>query len=232
MFNSTFVVMCANKIKVGLVDDQLLFRSGMKSILNSYKDMEVIFEASNGYTVIDNLNTAQVTPDVMLVDLSLPPNGKVEFTGSHLTQSLIEHYPQIMILILSVHDDENFIAKLIEQGAHGYLVKDSDPQEVHDAIVSVHTKGSYINERTLKAIQHKMSQKIKTKKQLNDLTKREIEILQYTCQQFTADEIAEKLFISVKTVNGHRNNLLQKTGSRNVTGLVIYAIKNNIVSLV
>jgi DNA-binding NarL/FixJ family response regulator len=136
------------------------------------------------------------------------------------------------ILILSVHEDENFITDLIEHGAHGYLVKDSNPQEVFEAIEAVYAKGSYINERTLKAIQGRIGKKIKSKKLNIVITKREEEILQLVCQQYTAEEIAQKLYISVKTVNGHRNNLLQKTGSKNVTGLVLYAIKNNVIPLV
>ena len=220
------------KINVGLVEDQFLFRQGIKAILSHWPEIKVIFESSNGYSVIENLKHSEVLPDVFLVDLSLPPNGKTEYTGVELTRDLSEHFPQIQIIILSVHDDENFIARLIEQGAHGYLVKDSDPQEVYEAIASVHNKGSYINERTLKAIQHNMGKKTKPILKANDdITKREVEILQLTCKQYTAEEIAEKLFISVKTVNGHRNNLLQKTGSRNVTGLVIYAIKNNLVDI-
>lgn len=219
-------------IKIGLVEDQLLFRTGIKAILNSWDDLEVVFEAGDGYSVIEKLKTEAVIPDVMLVDLSLPPNGTKEYSGEHLTIDLCRHFPDIKIIVLSVHRDENYIARLIETGAHGYLVKDSDPQEVYDAITSVYHKGSYINELTLKAIQRNMGKKTKPLQQFADITKREIEILQLTCQQYTAEEIGQKLFISVKTVNGHRNNLLQKTGSRNVTGLVIYAIKNGLVQLV
>ncbi|NML37715.1 response regulator transcription factor [Chitinophaga sp. G-6-1-13] len=135
------------------------------------------------------------------------------------------------VLILSVHDDEHFINLLIQCGAHGYLVKDSAPQEVQEAIIAVHTKGSYINERALKALQLKTAKTVRHKPQNLSITKREEEILQLVCKQYTAEEIAQELFISVKTVNGHRNNLLQKTGSRNVTGLVLYAIRNNIISL-
>jgi DNA-binding NarL/FixJ family response regulator len=131
-----------------------------------------------------------------------------------------------------VHDDENFINQLIESGAHGYLVKDCNPNEVFEAITAVYYKGSYINERSLRAIQRNMGRRVKPVKVDLNLTRREEEILQLVCQQFTAEEIAEKLFISVKTVNGHRNNLLQKTGSRNATGLVLYAVKNNIISIV
>ncbi len=219
-------------IRIGLVEDQLLFRTGIKAILSSWSELEVVFEAGDGYSVIDKLNGTPVLPDVMLVDLSLPPDGPKEYSGEHLTVDLSKHFPDIKIIILSVHRDENYIARLIETGAHGYLVKDSDPEEVYEAIKSVHTKGSYINQLTLKAIQRNLGKKSRpVQQQATEITKREVEILQLTCQQFTAEEIAQKLFISVKTVNGHRNNLLQKTGSRNVTGLVIYAIKNHLVEL-
>lgn len=219
-------------IRVGLVEDQVLFREGIKAILNSWADIEVMFESGDGYSVLDKLSACTVLPEVLLVDLSLPPFEGREFSGLDVTQTVLQHFPNIKILILSVHDDENFIAQLIEQGAHGYLVKDSDPQEVHDAIVAVHTKSSYINERTLRAIQNKMGKKLKPRMVNIEITKREEEILHLVCQQLTTEEIAEKLFISVKTVNGHRNNLLQKTGSRNVTGLVIYAVKNHLVELI
>ncbi|MAX81689.1 MAG: DNA-binding response regulator [Crocinitomicaceae bacterium] len=219
------------QIKIGLVEDQLLFREGIKAILEAHPDMEVIFESGDGYSVINSLQKCTTRPDVMLVDLSLPADGTKEYNGLNLTLGLQEHFPSIKVLILSMHADEYFIAQLIEEGAQGYLVKDSDPQEVIDAIWKIHTKGSYINERTLKAIQNKLGNKIKGKKLNETLTKREIEVLKLTCQQLTAEEIAERLFISVKTVNGHRNNLLQKTNSRNVTGLVLYAVKHNIVDI-
>jgi DNA-binding NarL/FixJ family response regulator len=222
----------ADTIKIGIVEDQLLFREGVKAILNNWDNFSVVFESADGYSVIEKLNNAAVLPDVMLVDLSLPPLDKKDYSGLHLTIALGELYPAIKVLILSVHDDENFITELVKNGAHGYLVKDCDPQELYDAIVSAHTKGTYINSRTLKALQNNMAKKVKPKKLLVNISPREEDILQLTCQQYTAEEIANKLFISVKTVNGHRNNLLIKTGSRNVTGLVIYAIKNNIVSLI
>lgn len=221
------------KVHVGLVEDQFLFREGMKAILNSWSDTEVIFETAEGYTLLDKLKKCTIVPDVMLVDLSLPPNGQQDFNGLMVTDLLLKNFPEMKVLILSVHDEENFIVQLIEHGAHGYLVKDSDPQEVHDAIIAVHQKSSYINERTLRAIQGNLGKKKKPTTAFDiQITKREEEVLQLVCQQLTAEEIAEKLFISVKTVNGHRNNLLQKTGSRNVTGLVIYAIKNRIVEFI
>jgi DNA-binding NarL/FixJ family response regulator len=219
------------KISIGLVEDQVLFREGMKAILGSWPDISVVFESADGHSVIEKLDNSAMIPQVMLVDLSLPPLGAKEFGGMQVTHALLTSYPEMKILILSVNEDEHVMARLIEQGAHGYLVKDSDPQEVYEAIVAVHTKGSYINERTLRAIQNNLGKKKKPVSPLLEITRREEEVLQLVCQQHTAEEIAEKLFISVKTVNGHRNNLLQKTGSRNVTGLVMYAVKNGLVDL-
>lgn len=220
-----------HRIKVGLVEDQILFREGIKAILGTWPDIEVVFESGDGYSVSGRLNSGAILPDVMLVDLSLPSSGAVECNGRQLTEYLVHTYPAMKIIILSVHDDEHFINQLIECGAHAYLVKNTDPYEVYEAIVAVHRKGSYINERTLKAIQHQMSRK-HTKKVIAPITRREEEVLKLVCQQYTAEEIAERLFLSVKTVNGHRNNLLQKTGSRNVTGLVLFAVRNNIIALV
>jgi two-component system response regulator NreC len=223
-----------NRITVGLVEDQLLFRQGMKAILAAWPEIEVIFEAAEGYTVIDSMKEMAIVPRVMLVDLSLPPQGQKEFSGKDVTVALLKHYPEIKIIILSGHNDENFIAQLIESGAHGYLVKDCDPDEVHEAITSVSQKGSYINMQTLRAIQNNIGRKTKVRSissAVEQLTKREVEILQLICDQCTTDEIAEKLFLSPKTINGHRNSLLEKTGAKNVAGLVVYAIKNGITEI-
>ncbi|MCZ8217206.1 MAG: response regulator transcription factor [Cyclobacteriaceae bacterium] len=226
-------------IRIGLVEDQHLFREGIKSILSSYTDLEVVMESANGYSVLEKLQQLESIgkiPHVLLVDLTLPPiNGKA-FNGLDVTTAVTTQFPDLRVVILSAHDDQRFIAELIEHGAHGYLVKDSDPKEVYDAICAVFEKGLYINERTLKAIQQNLANKnrktLKIDNIQHDLTKREIEVLQLVCQQMTAEEVADRLFISVKTVNGHKNNLLQKTNSRNTAGLVLYAIKYKIVDLI
>jgi two-component system response regulator NreC len=223
-----------SKITVGLVEDQFLFRQGMKAILSAWPEIAVIFEAADGYTVVDKLKEMAEVPQVMLVDLSLPPMGQKEFSGKEVTVALLKYFPDMKIIILSGHEDENFIAQLIENGAHGYLIKDCDPDEVHEAITAVHTKGSYINARTLKAIQNNIGRKTKVRSistAVEQLTKREEEILRLICDQLTTDEIAEKLFLSPKTVTGHRNSLLEKIGAKNVAGLVVYAIKNGIAEV-
>lgn len=219
-------------IKVGIVEDQQLFRQGIRAILECYEDIDFMFESPDGFSLHDRLNNSSSIPDVMLVDLSLPSKDHEEFNGLQVVQLLKEYYFDMKILILSVHEDEYLIAQLIEAGASGYLVKDTDPQEVYEAIKAVYNRGSYINSHSLSALQNKLGGKLKKPKTAENLTKREVEVLRLICQQKTAEEIGSELFISVKTVNGHRNNLLQKTGSRNMSGLVMYAIKNKIVEAV
>lgn len=219
-------------IKLGIVEDQVLFREGIKAVLEAWEEMEFVFESPDGFSMLDRLQASSQIPDVMLVDLTLPKKDNEEFNGWRVVQVLKEQYPQMKILMLSAHDDSYLIAKLIEAGANGYLVKDSSSQEVYEAIVAVYEKGSYINEKSLNAIQTKLSGKLKTPKTHEALTRREIEVLQLICQQKTAEEIGKELFISTKTVNGHRNNLLQKTEARNISGLVMYAIKHNIVEAI
>jgi DNA-binding NarL/FixJ family response regulator len=132
-----------SRIRIGLVEDQYLFREGMKAILAAWPEVDVTFESTDGYSVIEKLGKMENRPQVLLVDLSLPKLSDQAFNGLNVTDALRETFPEIKILILSVHEDQNFIAQLIEHGAHGYLVKDCDPQEVHDAILSAHSKGSH-----------------------------------------------------------------------------------------
>jgi two-component system, NarL family, response regulator NreC len=220
-------------ITIGLVEDQLLFREGMKAILNSWPDINVVFEAGNGHAIIENLQATSPMPEVLLLDLALPPLGDRPMTGIEITKLVRTAFPEMKVLILSMHHDEKFIARIIENGAHGYLVKDSSPEEVYQAITSVHGTGSYINAATLKAIQQSMSKKSRMASNTFSvpLSGREKEVLTLICQQLTSEEISEKLYLSVKTINGHRNNLLQKTSARNTAGLVLFAVKNGLVEL-
>lgn len=219
-------------IKIGMVEDQHLFRQGLKALITYWEDIEMIFESPDGFSMKKRLDESLEIPDVMLVDLTLPPDGHEEFNGWKVVQVLKQDFPEMKILILSVHEDPYLISKLIEEGAHGYLVKDSDPDEVYDAIKAVHERGSYINERTLSALRGKLAGEVKQPKNQTQLTNRELEVLRLICQQKTTSEIADELFISTKTVNGHRNNLLQKTDSKNMSGLVMYAIKHHIVEAI
>lgn len=220
-----------NRIHVGLVEDQELVRTGFKKLIHEQENMKVIFESGDGHSVIKQLSDKE-HPHVLLVDIGLPKKGDLVYSGVHLTKDLQRNFPHIKILVVSVQDDPVTIAHLIEKGAHGFLSKDCSQEELHAAIQSVYQSGSYINEKTLKALQGRLGKSNPVQQvEAEELTSREVEVLRLICQQLTAEEIGEKLFISPKTVNGHRNNLLQKTGSRNITGLVMYAVKTGLVGI-
>ena len=216
------------KINVAIADDQILFRKGMIAIINGLNDTQIIIEADNGRALLEIIEISETKPDIVLLDLSMP-----ELNGVETTKILHSDYPDIKIIILSVHSDERFVAHLMELGINAYLFKNVEPSEVEKAILAVIEKGFYFNEVFLKAMKNRMLGK-KPRLLIQDnipstLTQRELEVLDLICRQYTAQEIAEKLFISTRTVDGHRNNLLEKTGVRNTAGLVVFAIKNNLL---
>ena len=155
--------------------------------------------------------------------------------GIELNEILHAQYPSLKVIVLSVHTQERVIAKMINAGASAYLAKNCNKEELITAIQTVYTTGFYINKQTLIAIQAASAQRNKAIKNLNapfDLTSRELEILELICKECGSAEIAEKLFLSVRTVEGHRNSLLLKTQSRNTAGLVLYAIRHQLFEVI
>jgi DNA-binding NarL/FixJ family response regulator len=216
------------KIRLALVDDHLLFRKGMVSLLRDHNDIELVLEASDGQELMDALQQGKANPDVVLMDINMSG-----MNGIETTRRLRSEFPEAKILVLSVHCEEHFIVRMIELGAHGYLFKNSEPSELIEAICTVMRTGFYFNDTVLLAMRKGLMNKKQREavEQSTSLTVREKEILQLICKEFTASEIGEKLFISARTVDGHRNNLLEKTGSRNTAGLVVFALKHQLVRL-
>lgn len=215
-------------IRVAITDDQVLFRRGMASIINTFENISIVLEADNGRILLDSLQNFEPIPDVVLLDLSMP-----ELNGIETTKLLHTHYPSIKIIILSVYGEDRFVTHLMELGVNAYLFKNVEPEEVERAIRTVIDKDFYFNEAFLNAMKNRLTNK-RQKITLTDnipstLTSREIEVLSLICKQRTAQEIADQLFISVRTVDGHRNNLLEKTGARNSAGLVLFAIKHRLI---
>jgi DNA-binding NarL/FixJ family response regulator len=211
-------------IQVAIAEDQRLFRECLVSLLNGFQNIEVGIEAANGKELIQQIEATPTVPQVVLLDLTMP-----EMNGLDTTRYLKKRFPDIKIIILSVHSEERHIVHMVGEGINGYLVKNSELSEVVRAVEAVRDKGFYFNESVLKAIHSGMAQKHEKSYNPNSpLTTREKEILELICQELTTSEIAEKLFLSVRTVDGHRNNLLEKTGARNTAGLVIYALRNNL----
>lgn len=215
-------------IKIALVDDEVLFRKGIAFLLQREANIEIVFESSNGEELISKLQENDNTPDIIIMDLKMPV-----LNGVEATKIIRKSYPQIKIIALTSYDSKSFIANMIQVGAVAYLIKNTTPKDLIKTINEVYTKGFYYNESVLKTIQETIvsSKNSKGSLETSFLSPREIEILQLICQQKTTTEIAEHLFLSPRTVEGHRNNLLLKTESRNIAGLVVYAIQNEIAVL-
>jgi DNA-binding NarL/FixJ family response regulator len=215
-------------IQIAIADDQVLFRKGMINIINSFRNMEIIMEASDGEEFFKKLGDLSELPEIAILDLSMPG-----LNGIDTTKIIHEKYPNIKIIILSVYSEDRFVTHLMELGVNAYLFKNVEPAEVEKAILAVLEKDFYFNEAFLTAMRKRMTGK-KPRLLIQDnipslLTQRELEVLDLICKQYTAQEIGEKLYISTRTVDGHRNNLLEKTGMKNTAGLVVFSIKNNLI---
>ena len=215
-------------IKIALVDDEVLFRKGIAFLLQREDNIEIIFEASNGEELVNKLQNNDVKLDIIIMDLKMPV-----LNGVEATKIIRKSFPDIKIIALTSYDSKSFIANMIQVGAVAYLIKNTTPKDLIKTINEVNRKGFFYNENVLKTIQETIvsSKNSKGNLETSFLSPREIEILQLICQQKTTTEIAEHLFLSPRTVEGHRNNLLLKTESRNIAGLVVYAIQNEIAVL-
>lgn len=217
-------------IKIAIADDEALFRKGMKLLLeNDSDDMQITLEAGDGGDLLRHLRASESLPDVLLLDLNMPNTSGVE-----AAKIIREEFPGLKIIVLSTYFSNAFILNMIELGAAAYLPKDSDPEEVRRSIEEVMQNGFSYNQKVLEVIRDNMVLKTKPKMSSSfhvELTAREREILQLICEECTTGEIAEKLFISPRTVEGHRNHLLEKLGCKNVAGLVIYAVQHDLVKV-
>ncbi|MEO1030247.1 MAG: response regulator transcription factor [Bacteroidota bacterium] len=219
-----------NMITIALADDELLFRRGLISILSKEKNLKILFDAENGNALMEQLRTANQRPEIVITDLKMP-----RLNGVETTKLIRKEYPDIKIIALTSYFSKPFIINMISIGAVAYLAKNSTPKLMLTTINEVSEKGFYYDEQVMRFIHegllNKDDQVRKSSFDTNYFTKREKEVLELICKQYTTNEIGEKLFISPRTVDGHRNNLLLKTESKNVAGLVVYAIQNKLVNL-
>jgi len=209
------------KIKIYLVDDHALFREGLKFLLSGLDFIEEIFEAENGEQFISGLKANPA--DIALLDIEMPV-----MNGTEAARRALEIFPELKIIALSMYSEENYYASMIDAGASGFLLKNSKFSEVKKAILDVwEGRGYFSPEIVQSVITHFAGEKGRsTKTEEIDITNREIEILEFICKGLSNAEIAEKLSISKRTVDKHRENLLLKTGSKNTASLVIFAIKH------
>jgi DNA-binding NarL/FixJ family response regulator len=219
-------------IKIGIVDDHKLFRKGLASILSQKKDIEVVLEAGSGQELLDMLHLSKgVKPEILLLDIQMP-----DMDGVVATKHLKRGHPNIKIVMLTMHDEEKFITHLIHMGIAGYLLKDTEPDEVERALREVSKGKKYFGSIALSVMEKWLDdQERLTKKQAKDpgLTKtfsqKELEVLKLICQEYTTAEIADQMCLSTRTIEGYRTRLIKKTHSKNSAGLVAFAIENRLM---
>lgn len=214
-----------NKIRIAIADDYKIYRDGLKVGLSADDQFEVVLEADNGEELVNGIETA--APDVVLMDLKMPI-----MDGMEATKLIRKKFPSVKVLVVTMYDDDKFIIHLMENGANGYLLKNTEPDEIRRSIYAVHENGYYFNDLVNKALLKKLIIKNNFKPSFNqniDLTERELQVLKLICEEKTAVEIGKEIFLSPRSVEGIRQRLIEKIGVRNTAGLVMFAIKNGLV---
>ncbi len=212
-------------IKVAIADDHKIFRKGVILSLRSFTNIKFVQEAENGEELLNGIAAAE--PDVVLMDLRMPLKDGIE-----TTKVLSKQYPNIHVIVLSMYEDDRFVSHMMENGANGYLLKNAEPQEIRRAIMDVYEKGYYLNNFVNRILLKKAHAKQKVIPSLNNeitLTDKEKDVLRFICMEFTAQEIAQKMEISPRTVEAIKDRLMERFGSKNTAGLVFFAVKNNLV---
>jgi DNA-binding NarL/FixJ family response regulator len=213
-------------INIAIADDHQLFREGLSFILSSNKKYKTLFEAENGQDLLQKIGVMG-QPDVILMDLKMPI-----MDGIEATEKVKALYPEVKIIVLTMHHEENVILHLLDLGANGYLLKNSSSQEVAGAIEQVMKKDYYFTEYITSVMIKGIRKQVKPATIPSDdfqLTKREMEVLTLICSELTNSEIAVQLHISDRTVESHRKSLLEKLNAKNTAGLVIKAMKANVI---
>jgi len=212
-----------DKTRIIITDDHQLFRNGLKILLNAFPEFEVAGEASNGEEFLKLIGNT--TADVALMDINMP-----EMDGIEATRKGLKICPGISIIALSMYGEEEYYYKMIDAGAKGFILKDSDISDVREAIHTITKGGSYFSQELLYHVIQKIKHRENESKTAN-LSKREKEILIKICEGLSNQEIAETLFISKRTVDKHLANLLGKTNSKNTASLILFAIKNKLIEI-
>lgn len=215
-------------IRIALVDDHSLFRRGLKMLLTSHTDFEVVAEASSGEEFLELMDA--VRPDVVFMDYSM---GGI--SGAETTERALERMPELKVISLTMFGDNAYYSRMATSGAKGFLLKDSEFDEVVEAVRTVCDGGTYFSALLLESLSHSLrsveGSVMESIDERDMLSEREVEILVGICQGLSTQEIADRHFISKRTVDKHRANILEKSGCKNTASLVVYAIKNGLVEV-
>ncbi len=211
------------KIRIAIAEDHQLMRQGMVALLKEEQAFDVVFDVGDGAKLLEELEKEQI--DIILLDLDMPI-----INGQQALKAIVKKYPHTHAIIVSMFYSDEFISECISLGARGFLPKNSDIENVIDAIVAVNEQGYYFDDKISKVLLHELisEKKVKPVFTSDAFTKNEIEVLQLICDGLTNKEIAERVNKSVRTIEGYRASMFDKSNSKNTAGLIIYAIKNKL----
>jgi DNA-binding NarL/FixJ family response regulator len=215
--------------KIALVDDHVLLRNGLSVIIGGFEDFSVLFEANNGSHFIEQLDP-QNLPDIVLLDVTMPI-----MNGFETAEWIFKNYPAIKIMVLSMLNDERTVIRMLKFGALGYMTKDTDPKELNRALNELYHKGIYFNQLLCYNLVNSVKNGLEEPKDeyqiFLNLPEREKEFLKLLATDLTLKEIAAKMNLSPRTIDGYRDNLFEKVKVSNRVGLVLFALRNNLIQL-
>lgn len=215
--------------KIVLVDDHVLLRNGLSVIIGGFDDFTILFEANHGQHFIEKLDPENL-PDIVLLDVTMPV-----MNGFETAEWIFTHHPSIKVMVLSMLGDERTIIKMLKMGALGYMTKDTDPKELNRALNELYYKGIYFNQLLCNNLVHSVRNGMEEPNDeyqiLINLPEREKEFLKLLATDLTLKEIAAKMSLSPRTIDGYRDNLFEKVKVTNRVGLVLFALRNNLIQL-
>jgi len=212
------------KLNIIIVDDHEFFRNGLKMVINRLKYAKVVGEAANGQEFLNLIESTKA--DMILMDIQMPV-----LNGIEATEIALKKYPDLKIIALTMFSDEEYIQRMIDSGVKGFLLKNITKEILDQALKSIAAGNNYYSPELWEFFTKAITKESKALNSEIKFTKREMEVIQLLCDGLSNKEIADKLFISERTVVGHKSNLLQKTNCKSTIGLLAYAIKNKIVTI-
>ena len=211
-------------VRLFLVDDHQMFIDGIKALLRNENRFEIVDEALDGSIALEKLKSTSI--DIMITDISMPG-----MSGTELTRAVKMVYPHIKILVLTMYNDQDVANEILMSEAEGFILKNTGKQELVTALTNIADNGTFYSREVLTNLMIKVKKDKRTEEETHSLTERELEILQLICEELSSEQIAEKLFISKRTVDTHRQHIYEKTKCKTIISLIKFALRNNLVNL-